>query len=119
MPKYFMYGSELQELEQLMMLVPNFFPRRSGEIVVQRINKEEKPFGFGEGSYLVCDCYRFGLPTGFSEQLAAGEINYREIIYKYFEKCKSSQLNRRLELLVRYYDAEIYLVLLQILFVYE
>ena len=37
MSKFFMYGSELQELEQLMMLVPNFLPRRSGVIVVQRI----------------------------------------------------------------------------------
>ncbi len=36
MPKFFMYGSELQELEQLMMLVPNFLPRRSGVIVVYK-----------------------------------------------------------------------------------
>lgn len=33
MSKFFMYGSELQELEQLMMLVPNFLPRRSGVII--------------------------------------------------------------------------------------
>lgn len=109
MPKYFMYGSELQELEQLMMLIPNFFPRRSGVIVVQSINKEEKPFGFDEGSYLVRDCCRFSLPTRFSERLAAGEINYGEIICKCFEKCKSSQLNRRLELLVNNYSGEMFL----------
>jgi len=30
MSKFFMYSSELQKLEQLMMLVPNFMPRRSG-----------------------------------------------------------------------------------------
>ena len=41
MSKFFMYGSELQELEQLMMLVPNFLPRRSGVIVVQRIGNED------------------------------------------------------------------------------
>jgi len=29
-----MYGSELQETEQLMMLVPNFLPRRSGVVYV-------------------------------------------------------------------------------------
>ena len=34
MSKFFMYGSELQELEQLMMLVPNFLPRRSGVVYV-------------------------------------------------------------------------------------
>jgi hypothetical protein len=30
MSKFFMYGTDLHELEQLMMLVPNFMPRRSG-----------------------------------------------------------------------------------------
>lgn len=34
MTKFFMYDSELQELEQLMMLVPNFVPRGSGMVVV-------------------------------------------------------------------------------------
>ncbi|WP_313019655.1 hypothetical protein [Acetoanaerobium noterae] len=34
MSKFFMYGSELQETEQLMMLVPNFLPRRSGVVYV-------------------------------------------------------------------------------------
>jgi hypothetical protein len=29
-----MNSSEFQEIEQLMMLVPNFLPRRSGVIVV-------------------------------------------------------------------------------------
>ena len=42
MSKYFMYGTELQELEQLMMLVPNFMPRRSGVIIVKKLqNKNE------------------------------------------------------------------------------
>lgn len=30
MSKLFMYGSELQELEQLMMLVPNFYQGEAG-----------------------------------------------------------------------------------------
>jgi len=34
MPRLFMYGTELQELEQLMMLVPKFSPRQKGLIVV-------------------------------------------------------------------------------------
>jgi hypothetical protein len=32
-----MYGTDLQELEQLMMLVPNYMPRRSGVIVVKKV----------------------------------------------------------------------------------
>jgi hypothetical protein len=46
MSKSFMYGLELQELEQLMILVPNFLPRRSGVIVVQKMRNEEGSTGF-------------------------------------------------------------------------
>ena len=42
MSKLFMYGSEFQDVEQLMMLAPNFLPRKSGVIVVQRIRKEPR-----------------------------------------------------------------------------
>lgn len=45
MSKFFMYSSELQEIEKLMMLVPNFLPRRSGVIVVQRFRSEEDQQG--------------------------------------------------------------------------
>ena len=41
MTKFFMYDSELQELEQLMMLVPNFVPRGSGMVVVHGFVKED------------------------------------------------------------------------------
>ena len=39
MSKLYMYGTELGELEQLMMLVPNFMPRTSGMFVVHGINR--------------------------------------------------------------------------------
>lgn len=43
MSKFFMYGTDLHELEQLMMLVPNFTPRRSGVIVMkERIKRMKK-----------------------------------------------------------------------------
>lgn len=35
MTKFFMYGTQLQDLEQLMMLVPNFTPRTSGMLIVK------------------------------------------------------------------------------------
>ena len=42
MSKYFMNDSELQELEQLMMLVPNFSPRGRGIIVVHGFGKADE-----------------------------------------------------------------------------
>jgi len=41
MSKYFVNDSELQELEQLMMLVPNCSPRGRGIIVVHGFGKAE------------------------------------------------------------------------------
>lgn len=32
MSKFYMYGTELLDIEQMMMLVPNFIPRRSGVV---------------------------------------------------------------------------------------
>lgn len=41
MTKFFMYGTELQDIEQMMMLVPNFIPRRSG-VVVKKLHYENE-----------------------------------------------------------------------------
>ncbi|WP_395546899.1 MULTISPECIES: hypothetical protein [unclassified Lacrimispora] len=45
MSKFFMYGTELHELEQLMMLVPYFMPRRSGVIVMKKVENKKEPVG--------------------------------------------------------------------------
>lgn len=42
MSKFFMYGTELQDIEQMMMLVPNFIPRRSGVAVVKKLEYENE-----------------------------------------------------------------------------
>ena len=42
MSKFFMYGTELQDIEQMMMLVPNFIPRRSDFVVVKKLQYEKK-----------------------------------------------------------------------------
>jgi len=43
MSKIFMYGTELQDIEQMMMmLVPNFIPRRSDFVVVKKLQYEKK-----------------------------------------------------------------------------
>lgn len=42
MSKFFMYSTKLQDIEQIMMLVPNFIPRRSGVVVVKKLQYEKK-----------------------------------------------------------------------------
>ena len=109
MSKFFMYGSELQELEQLMMLVPNFLPRRSGVIVVQRIRNEEVPSGFERDyEHITAYCSSNG-SRSFTNQIAGGYINYEEIVCSCFEKCESHHLNVRLGDLIRSHDGELFL----------
>ena len=76
MSKFFMNGSEFQEIEQLMMLVPNFLPRRSGVIVVQRIGNEEGSTEF-ESDYKHITAYcSSNASSSFINKIAGGVINY-------------------------------------------
>ena len=42
MSRSFMYGTRLQEMEQMMMSVPNFLPRRKGMIIMGKKMIDEK-----------------------------------------------------------------------------
>lgn len=109
MSKFFMYGSELQELEQLMMLVPNFLPRRSGVIVVQRITNGEVPSGFERDYRRITAYCSSNASSRVSNQIAGGNINYEDIVSSCFDKCESHHLNVRLGDLIRNHDGELFL----------
>ena len=109
MSKFFMYGSELQEFEQLMMLVPNFLPRRSGVIVVQRIRNEELPSGFERDYEHITAYCSSNASSGVTNKIAGGYINYEEIVCGCFEKCESHHLNVRLGDLIRHHNGELFI----------
>ncbi|WP_286945271.1 hypothetical protein [Acetobacterium sp. UBA5834] len=109
MSKFFMYGSELQELEQLMMLVPNFLPRRSGVIVVQRFRSEEGSTAFERDYERITAYCSSNASSGVTNKIAGGYINYEEIVCGCFEKCESHHLNVRLGDLIRSHDGELFL----------
>ena len=109
MSKFFMYGSELQELEQLMMLVPNFLPRRSGVIVVQRIRNKEGSKEFERDYERITAYCKSNETSRATNQIAGGNINYEEIVSSCFEKCESHHLNVRLGDLIRDHVGELFL----------
>lgn len=109
MSKFFMYGSELQEIEQLMMLVPNFLPRRSGVIVVQRFRSEEGSTAFERDYERITAYCSSNASSGVTNKIAGGVINYEEIVCSCFEKCESHHLNVRLGDLIRNHDGELFL----------
>lgn len=109
MSKLFMYGSELQELEQLMMIVPNFLPKRSGVIVVQRFRNEEGLCGFERDYEHITAYCSSNVSSGVKNKITGGNINYEELVCTCFEKCESHHLNVRLGDLIRNHDGEIFL----------
>jgi hypothetical protein len=109
MSKFFMYGNDYQELEQLMMLVPNFMPRRSGVIVVKKVEKKKEPKECQACDYPISDCCNDIPCINLAERMVAGLFDYAAIVEKYFNDNRAYQLNRRLDYLVRNFDGEIFL----------
>ena len=98
MSKFFMYGTELHELEQLMMLVPNFMPRRSGVIVVKGIENKKEPVEHQDYDYPVCDCSSRSTGNCNPDKQVLAVSAYRKMIENYFIEGVSLRMNGRLEL---------------------
>lgn len=109
MSKFFMYGTELQELEQLMMLVPNFIPKRSGVIVVKKVGILKEPVSCEGCGYPASNYLNEKADICFAERLTAGLICYEDVVKSLYGECESYQLNRRLDQLINNFDGEIFL----------
>lgn len=109
MSKFFMYGTELHELEQLMMLVPNFMPRRSGVIVVKEIGTKKDHVEHQDCDYPVCDCCNSSIEDYNPDKQVSAVIAYGKMIENYFTEGASLRMKGRLEHLASTYDGEIFL----------
>lgn len=109
MSRYFMYGTSLGGIEQLMMLAPNFPQRRSGIVINNHFNCEggikicngcvEKVKSRGNPS----DCFCF------KEKLEADEIEYTDLIRDCFGSIKNYALKERLKLLSNRFTGQLFL----------
>lgn len=95
MAKFFMYDSELQELEQLMMLVPNFSPRKSGIVILREIvNNDEQVQVQIALPYLINQ-------LGSGSPISGVEGYYQSVIANCFHECKFYRFRSRLEYLIK------------------
>ncbi len=109
MSKFFMYGTDLQDIEQMMMLVPNFIPRRSGVVVVKKLKYEKANVICPDCDRYKCSPCRDNNFSCIEEKAAAGEICYEKIVNDYYKNFKSYNLKKRLELLIRNFNGDIFL----------
>ncbi|WMM26284.1 hypothetical protein RBU61_06305 [Tissierella sp. MB52-C2] len=83
MPKYFMYGTSLEGIEQLIILPPNFLPKRSCIVINNYFSCER---GFKDCNCIVNDVrdrYNPDYCLCFKEILTTDEIEYRNLIKDY------------------------------------
>lgn len=102
MPRLFMYGTELQEMEQLMMLVPGFSPRQKGLIVVGETTAVK-------GGIKKCrssekcgkeNCGGTAFTNLTNSMMEMDRITYREMIIECFSEINHFYFRKRLSDLV-------------------
>lgn len=108
MSKFFMYDSELQELEKLMMLVPNFVPRGSGMVVVHGLGKADAQEREVEILPILAEQFRFDSDNGCLNGNGR-DASYERFITSCFHDCKSYRLQSRLEYLIRNYLSDFFI----------
>ncbi|WP_202708541.1 hypothetical protein [Sporosalibacterium faouarense] len=109
MSKLFMYGTSLEGIEQLMMLVPNFQPKRSGIVINNYFNCK--------GGVKDCNCNVANVSNRCdtcvyihpSIMLNVDKVEYKHIIRDCFGKIKNHFLKDRLKLLTSNFKGEIFL----------
>lgn len=109
MSRYFMYGTSLGGIEQLMMLAPNFHQRGSGIVINNHFNCE--------GGIKYCNGCLARVKTRnkpndcfcFKEKLRADEIEYTDLIKDCFGRIKNYALKNRLKLLSSRFTGELFL----------
>jgi hypothetical protein len=109
MSKLFMYGTSLGEMEQLMILAPNFSPRRSGIIINNYFNCKggDKDCNFNMISIInrCNDCGHI-----HSNNLSSVDrLGYKDLVKECFGKIKSYSLKGRLKLLINNFKGEMFL----------
>ena len=109
MSKLFMYGTSLEEIEQLMVMVPNFQPRRGGIVINNYFNCK----GGGEDCKLsvinVDDSCR---NCGYNDSKFKDNVDkksYKDLVMDCFGKINNKLLRERLKELTKSFKGEVFL----------
>lgn len=81
MSRYFLYGTKFSEMEQMMMLVPNFTSRRRGLIIMENLTTES----------------------------SQSNSNYKRLVKNCFANFRHGYLNKRLQNLIQSFDGKWFL----------
>ena len=109
MSKLFMYGTSLEGIEQLMVMVPNFQPRRSGIVINNYFNCEG---GVKDCKLSVINVDDSCKNCGYNDlkfKVNVDKKRYKNLIMDCFGKIKSNSLRERLKELSKNFKGEVFL----------
>lgn len=109
MSKLFMYGTSLEGIEQLMIMLPNFKPRRSGIVINNYFNCQ----GGGEDCKLSVinvddSCMNCGY-SDWNSKVNVDKKRYQDLVMECFGKIKDNSLRERLKELSKSFKGEVFL----------
>lgn len=109
MSKLFMYGTSLEGIEQLMVMVPNFQPKISGIVINNYFNCQ----GGGEncnGNVInVDDSFKDCGQIGSNFKINVDKKRYKDLVMDCFGRIKNNFLKERLKSLSNNFKGEIFL----------
>ena len=109
MSKLFMYGTSLEGIEQLMVMIPNFQPRRSGIVINNYFNCQ--------GGVKDCNCNDISVNKDWNKcgyigsdlKINVDSFKYKDLVKECFGKINNYYLKDRLKNLTNKFKDEIFL----------
>jgi len=109
MSKLFMYGTSLERIEQLMVMAPNFQPRRSGIVINNYFNCEG---GVKDCNTSLINVSNRSNDCGYihSSFLSdVDQVSYKDLINECFRKIRNYSFKDRLKHLIDSFKGEVFL----------
>ncbi len=109
MSKLFMYGTSLEGIEQLMVMVPNFQPRRSGIVINNYFNCQGGDRDCKFSVINVDDSYKNCGHNHLNFKVNVDKKRYKDLVIDCFGKIKNNSLRERLKELSKNFRGEVFL----------
>ena len=109
MSKLFMYGTSLEGIEQLMVMVPNFQPKRSGIVINNYFNCEGGAKDCNRNVINVSKCLDKSGYIGSDFKVNVDKKRYKDLVMDCFGKIKNNSLRDRLKALSKNFKGEVFL----------
>lgn len=109
MSKLFMYGRSLEGIEELMVIVPSFQPRRSGIVINNYFNCRGGNEDWRISVINIDDSCRDCISDDWNFKINLNKKRYKDLVMDCFGRIKNHSLRDRLKELSKSFKGEVFL----------